>query len=95
MMSMKFIKSPLSLLLAGCLVTAFTARADIVIGVASRRLRLHRDGNGDDPRLDNVDHQHHEQGASIAHHDPGIVCGHHRAGFRHRAASPVFRGFFR
>ncbi len=34
MMSMKFIRNPLSLLLAGCLVTAFSAQADIIIGVA-------------------------------------------------------------
>ena len=33
-MSLKFIRTPLSLVLAGCLVTAFSARADIVIGVA-------------------------------------------------------------
>lgn len=33
-MSLKLIRTPLSLLLAGCLVTAFSARADIVIGVA-------------------------------------------------------------
>lgn len=33
-MSLKFTKTPLSLLLAGCLVTAFSAQADIVIGVA-------------------------------------------------------------
>jgi branched-chain amino acid transport system substrate-binding protein len=33
-MSLKFIRSPLSLVLAGCLVTAFSAHADIVIGVA-------------------------------------------------------------
>lgn len=33
-MSLKFIRSPLSLVMAGCLVTAFSARADIVIGVA-------------------------------------------------------------
>lgn len=32
-MSLKFTKTPLSLLLAGCLVTAFSAQADIVIGV--------------------------------------------------------------
>jgi hypothetical protein len=29
-MSLKFIRSPLSLVLAGCLVTAFSAQADIV-----------------------------------------------------------------
>jgi len=34
MMSMKLIRNPISLLLAGCLVTAFSAQADIVIGVA-------------------------------------------------------------
>ena len=33
-MSLKLIRTPLSLVLAGCLVTAFSARADIVIGVA-------------------------------------------------------------
>ncbi len=33
-MSLKFTKTPLSLVLAGCLVTAFSAQADIVIGVA-------------------------------------------------------------
>ena len=33
-MSLKFIRTPLSLVLAGCLVTAFSAHADIVIGVA-------------------------------------------------------------
>ena len=33
-MSLKFIKTPLSLVLAGCLGTAFSAQADIVIGVA-------------------------------------------------------------
>jgi len=33
-MSLKLIRSPLSLVLAGCLVTAFSAQADIVIGVA-------------------------------------------------------------
>ena len=33
-MSLKFIKTPVSLVLAGCLVTAFSTRADIVIGVA-------------------------------------------------------------
>ena len=33
-MSLKFIRTPLSLVLAGCLVTAFSARADTVIGVA-------------------------------------------------------------
>ncbi|WIF60840.1 branched-chain amino acid ABC transporter substrate-binding protein [Enterobacter cloacae] len=32
-MSLKLIRTPLSLVLAGCLVTAFSARADIVIGV--------------------------------------------------------------
>jgi hypothetical protein len=34
MMSLKLIRSPLSLVLAGCLATAFSAQADIVIGVA-------------------------------------------------------------
>ena len=33
-MSLKLIRTPLSLVLAGCLVTAFSAQADIVIGVA-------------------------------------------------------------